>query len=330
MTNLSLLTRLQLVSLKFDRSHTTSGPHPEGMRRTVSELRLYHDHVFMETLGPLVSLTQSSPIRCLRIINLPCDLSRNLTDQIGIHDILGKLHTLQLSLSSSAFDDTRFKRLRRTQDFLGYFLWFSQKWLLPAVNLTNLVLAANFHWGHSPKADFFNVHLPSLRALTLRNFVFWDAWVLPWLSKHSASLRQLYLDCSPIFVHIGVRPPYQTWEQYFHFFRDHLHQLNTFKIRHKGDVIPRDFEVSEPTSDFMSDEKWLHMNSSLSYTRYVTLLRGHYLWLPVDNGSVDTVPDKVLEEYHPVLFKDTRALDELEKAIRERVWAPTRVGFYDT
>ncbi|KAL1619662.1 hypothetical protein SLS54_006599 [Diplodia seriata] len=61
-------------------------------------------------------------------------------------------------------------------------------------NLTTLVLYQSFYFGYSPKLDLRGLRIPSLRTLALGNYVFTHDWQLEWLSDHSSSLENLFLD----------------------------------------------------------------------------------------------------------------------------------------
>ncbi|GME60433.1 F-box domain cyclin-containing protein [Neofusicoccum parvum] len=69
-------------------------------------------------------------------------------------------------------------------------------WLEPASsNLTTLVLyQTNFHFGYCPRLDIRGLRFPHLHTLALGNYVFSHDWQLEWLSSHSSTLRNLYLD----------------------------------------------------------------------------------------------------------------------------------------
>lgn len=120
----------------------------------------------------------------------------------------------------------------------------------------------NIYFGYSPKLDLRGVHFPSLRTLALGNYTFTHDWQLDWLSSHSSTLENLYLDdcivvyyaklydCKvdsegyPIVRHGGntdllgprVFGSYEsrfidlTWARILHHLRAHLTSLRHFRI----------------------------------------------------------------------------------------------------
>ncbi|KAL1645754.1 hypothetical protein SLS58_003638 [Diplodia intermedia] len=131
-------------------------------------------------------------------------------------------------------------------------------WLEPAAsNLTTLVLYQSFYFGYSPKLDLRGLRIPNLRTLALGNYVFTHDWQLEWLSDHSSSLENLFLDdcivvcyaklhdCEldsdgyPIIKrrrgtprgHQGRKYKFidQTWSRIFHHIRTRLASLRHFR-----------------------------------------------------------------------------------------------------
>ena len=68
-------------------------------------------------------------------------------------------------------------------------------WLKPSMSsLRKLSLYSSLPWGFYPKFNMEDLYFPHLQSLSLGNFSFADDEPLNWILKHSATIKELYMD----------------------------------------------------------------------------------------------------------------------------------------
>jgi hypothetical protein len=84
----------------------------------------------------------------------------------------------------------------------GEWAEFPSFWLAPAVNLRHLTLYSDVPFGWFPKLDLRSVHFAQLETLALGQVIFANDSLFEWITKHSGTLKELYLDhCSILYQH---------------------------------------------------------------------------------------------------------------------------------
>ncbi|KAK0609059.1 hypothetical protein DIS24_g12542 [Lasiodiplodia hormozganensis] len=229
-------------------------------------------------------------------------------------------------------------------------------WLEPASsNLTTLVLYQSFYFGFSPKLDLRGLHIPNLRTLALGNYVFTHDWQLDWLSSHSSSLQNLYLDdCLVVFYALFYETEVdpegypvidtngsndtsrmdqymffdQTWSRILGHFRTHLSSLRHFRMgkstrwqRYNTPFHPSEYENLE-IGIFRDRYQMFNMGiGPCQYTDEFTSRSSHTPLEDVfteEDGRGTADGDKAyafLERFDEQGREDTNALVELLNAI---------------
>ncbi|KAF7195144.1 hypothetical protein HII31_03612 [Pseudocercospora fuligena] len=331
--------KLKQVSLRFSRPCVAEEQEGWGLgdHKAISvrdTVRLRHS-VLRHLLEGLRHKHHPAKISSLTIKHL----QNILNDEVGLSEdlvsTLSGLTSLSLQIAGEVTDFPESDdQLTEPHQFFGTDL--CKKILVPAsANLQDLRLYSNEYWGFWPFFNFYGLHFPSLKSLTLGNFIFFTDHQLDWIISHADTLRSLTLDdCAilpdarlyngdqyfpealrrfiqfsqedgEVFLHHPAR-----WHDYFRAFSEKL-QLRHFGFGHGSWDKHRQLEDSDLLPVELRDDRYLIFDCGTLPTHYIgPEWGGRYdsCWSEYEGGPrVPQCDDEDLE-----------ALTELVESIRSR------------